>query len=130
MDREFIAVANVNARLTWHIQQISVIQGVQSLLSDNARQNDQTIGLSDSRKTKLIALVAQMVTTVFHQYEVGMREACIEAKVRKMSGGLREKCKYEIDAASKVDNFFHSANKLRLLCTCGCDDKGLQGILY
>ena len=84
---EFIAVANVNARLTWHIQQISVIQGVQSLLSDNARQNDQTIGPSDSRKTKLIALVAQMVTTVFHQYEVGMREACIEAKVRKIRQG-------------------------------------------
>ena len=24
-----------------------------------------------------------MVTTVFHQYEVGMREACIEAKASK-----------------------------------------------
>ena len=25
----------------------------------------------------------QMVTTVFHQYEVGMREACIEAKASR-----------------------------------------------
>ena len=67
---------------------------MQSLLSDNARQNDQTIGLSDSRKTKLKALFAQMVTTVFHQYEVGMREACIEAKVRKIRQGTSLQYQY------------------------------------
>ena len=35
-------------------------------------------------------LAAQMVTTVFHQYEVGMREACIESKASEYFKGVAE----------------------------------------
>ena len=31
-----------------------------------------------------------MVTTVFHQYEVGMREACIESKASEYFKGVAE----------------------------------------
>ena len=37
---------------------------------------------------RIMILAAQMVTTVFHQYEVGMREACIESKASQYFKGV------------------------------------------
>ena len=39
---------------------------------------------------KMMILAVQMVTTVFHQYEVGMREACIESKASEYFKGVAE----------------------------------------
>ena len=52
-------------------------------------------------------LAAQMVTTVFHQYEVGMREACIESKASqyfKGVAGLVSRVEHKSDEAGWLED--------------------------